>query len=225
MFINVINLYQYHEVVPSKYLEDFLAGVRNADNVRDKWAEVETDDPCIREGKSIFEHYILSLQFKDVTPTFYERQLKKIKRLCSILSGEEEIIWQKGAFIWFERVEKPMIEIEDILLSFAKKASGTLIKNYRDNLLRVIAWKNNSYVPVVVINEIYDQLDEKVIPYVLSVKLFDRHKGFWGRSVRYDTQGVFEKDLAVFETPINREGFVKILNQACEVLANEMLSK
>lgn len=211
-----------------KHLEDFLTGTINANTVRSKWVEVETDDPCIREGRMIFEHFILSMQFKDVNPACYERQLKKIKRFRSILSGEEKIIWQKGASIWFERVEKPMIEVEDILLSFAKKVSGGLIKNYRDNLLRVIAWKNNLYVPVVIINEIYDQLDEEVIPYVLSVNLFDRRGRFFRRSIRsirYDTQGVFEKNLAVFETPIDRKFLAKTLDNARDVLANEMLPK
>lgn len=192
------------------------------EEARNSWPNFK-EDVDLDNAFQILRHFetAYNLRAKDQKP--YERQATKLRKLILHLEQDKVYPWQHGAYIGTERLEKPLLEVDDVIKEFAKKIKGHVASNWRDAVNRIVFWRERRVLKFIRIGELYDDFDNLTIPYIVDVaaiRLLIPSLGlgvFSGLPFDYGLED-YIKDIGILESPINQEKLLDYLNEAYQTL-------
>jgi hypothetical protein len=125
------------------------------------------------------------------------------------------------AFSLREKSEKPLTEIDQLLLGFSSSTKARLLKNYRDYPSRTIYWRKGRCVSYIQIklNDDTSNYEENVIKYnvfACKYKIWFPLLNFW--NMRFDQSSSHCEQIGEIQSPIDLDEVADFLDKALGLL-------
>jgi hypothetical protein len=191
-------------------------------DARNKWPGFK-GDVDLDNAFRILCHFEAAYKLRDKNQKTYERQAAKMRKLILHLEQDKTYPWEHGAYIWTERLEKPLLEVDDLIKAFAKKINGRVASNWRDAINRIVFWREWRVLKFIRIGEFYDDFDDLTAPYLVdgvAIQLLIPSLGLGFFSALPFDYGLedYVEDIGILESPIDREKLLDYLDEAYQTL-------
>lgn len=122
-------------------------------------------------------------------------------------------------FSFYEKISKPLYEVDDAIASFAQKIKATVLKDYRDNIARVICWREKRVVKYISIWFSIEPLvdDTNEYEYLVTANAYKILPPFI-RQDRFDVNVRSDKIVGTLKSPIQKDSLENLLNKAYDTL-------
>lgn len=186
--------------------------------VKVKWPAIESDY-LSEEAFRVLCHFEDDEVLRKEDEEYASWQISRLKKIISRLTQPEMPTRKSEAFSLREKLEKPLLEVDELIGTFAANIGARLISCYRDAVNRIIYWRDKRVVKYIGIDEVYDEDEGDALYYLVDacayrIKLPILH--FW--NAYFDGCSEYRKNIGVLKAPIGRQKLDNLLSKAYQNL-------
>jgi hypothetical protein len=187
-------------------------------DVLKQWPDSK-EDGTLNKAFRMVSFFNANYQSIEKNKEYLIRSLTGLKKMALKLDQEKERTPIEKPFSFYEKISKPLSDVDDVIFSFAKKIKATVLKDYRENIARLICWRDKRVVKYISIWFLIDPFvdDTNEYEYLVTANAY-KSLPFFIRQDRFDVNVRSDKRVGTLKSPIQKDYLENLLNKAYDTL-------